>query len=399
MTQRSVLIAALSGRALTAAARRAGYVPLVVDAFGDEDTADTAGAFQCLPDATRTGFRARPLLAALAAVESKFGSPPIGLILGSGFEDTPKLVEALSHRHQLLGNGSRQVKESKDPATFFPLLDELGIAHPETRLEPPPSPEGWLSKRIGGSGGNHIMRCGTKAAVGRGRYFQRAVPGEPVSVLAVVGKDSFNVAGISRQWSTGHGARPYRYGGAAGPTALTPDIETSLTSTVGTVSRALALRGLVAFDFVVAESGPLLLEVNPRPSATLDIFDDANGSLFEAHVAASRGEPITLRQPLPQGGHAAAILYADHGPLLVNQITWPDWTGDRPRAGTRIPKSRPIATVFARDASATGAERICRRRLDELAQMLYGRPPGKERTNATTNRARPERIIASSETR
>ncbi|MGA6998581.1 MAG: tetrahydromethanopterin C1 transfer protein, partial [Pseudolabrys sp.] len=33
-----VLIAAASGRALAAGARRAGYVPLVVDGFGDQDT-------------------------------------------------------------------------------------------------------------------------------------------------------------------------------------------------------------------------------------------------------------------------------------------------------------------------------------------------------------------------
>ena len=35
---RTVLIAAISGRALAASARRGGYVPLVADFFGDADT-------------------------------------------------------------------------------------------------------------------------------------------------------------------------------------------------------------------------------------------------------------------------------------------------------------------------------------------------------------------------
>ena len=69
MTAETVLIAALSGRGLAASARRAGYLPLVADAFGDSDTAEHAAAARCVTDAARIGFRAKPVFSALAELE------------------------------------------------------------------------------------------------------------------------------------------------------------------------------------------------------------------------------------------------------------------------------------------------------------------------------------------
>ncbi len=180
MTQDTVLIAALSGRALAASARRAGYLPLVVDAFGDADMQASAGALRCLAHVTRDGFRARPLLAALHSLAGEAPRRPIGLVLGSGFEDTPKLVATLGRHFPLIGNGAEAIARAKDPTCFFPLLDALAIPHPETRPTPPQDPQGWLSKRIGGSGGAHVVACPLARST-RGRYFQRRLQGEPVS--------------------------------------------------------------------------------------------------------------------------------------------------------------------------------------------------------------------------
>ena len=82
MTADTVLIAALSGRGLAASARRAGYLPLVADAFGDSDTAELAARSCRVADAARIGFRAKTVFAALAELEAAAPSPPIGLILG-----------------------------------------------------------------------------------------------------------------------------------------------------------------------------------------------------------------------------------------------------------------------------------------------------------------------------
>jgi predicted ATP-grasp superfamily ATP-dependent carboligase len=398
LRSRSVLIAALSGRALAASARRAGFDPLVVDAFGDEDTRASASAYCGLPEATRSGFRARPLIAALEALAAKAAHTPVGLVLGSGFEDRPKLIAALARRFPLLGNGAQAIVRAKDPAIFFPQLDELSIPHPQTQTSPPLQPNGWLSKRIGGSGGAHVVAFAA-ARSRRGRYYQRRLNGEPVSLLGVAARGRLCVAGFSRQWTVGAEPRPYRYGGATGPACFDPTVKEGMASSAEAVCGALDLVGLVSFDFLLAGGVPYLLEVNPRPGATLDVLDDKSGALFAAHVAACRGEASVFAPLSTPGARAAGILYADRGPLSPLMPTWPSWTADRPIPGTRIPRHRPVATVLASGETRAAAEHNCRRRLDDLALMLYGRAPDTERDNAKTYRPRPERVGASGQAR
>jgi len=205
--------------------------------------------------------------------------------------------------------------------------------------------------------------------------------------------------GFSHQWTVGSAPRPYRYGGASGPTLLDPAIKAPMSAAAEAVSSALGLVGLVSFDFVLAEGVPYLLEVNPRPGATLDVFDDQSGVLFSAHVAACRDEALSLGSLPQQGGRAAGILYADGGSLIPTMAEWPSWTADRPMPGTRIPRHRPVATVFAAGETATAAELNCRHRLEELASMLYGRALETEQNNAKALRPRPERVSAGGQAR
>lgn len=397
MTTATVLIAALSGRGLAASARRAGYLPLVADAFGDSDTSSLAVHVRCVDDAVRIGFRTKPVFAALAALEAAAPSPPVGLVLGSGFEDRPRLIAALAHRYKLLGNDARTIAAAKSPTTLPPLLDRVGIRHPDTQLLRPADTSGWLSKRIGGSGGTHIVAA-AEAEPSTRRYFQRRLDGEPVSALALGTREGAILVGISRQWTVGTGPRPYRYGGAVGPVELPVAATRSIHDAVQGVSTALRLVGLVAFDFLLVDGTPWLLEVNPRPSATLDVFDDEAGSLFSAHLAACAGETPPL--PAAEGARAAAILYADPAPLAVGGVLWPEWAADRPTPGARIPRHRPIATVLAQGATPDHALHSCRERLDELGEMLYAQAPNRERTDdAEVHRPGPERFGARSQAR
>jgi predicted ATP-grasp superfamily ATP-dependent carboligase len=397
LTREPVLIAALSGRGLAASARRAGYLPLVADAFADTDTRDHAAHFVCIADAVRIGLRAKPVFGALRALEATAERRPLGLILGSGFEDRPKLIAALSRRFALIGNDAATVARCKDPVALGALLDTLQIAHPETRITPPTDVDGWLSKRTGGSGGTHIVPAANAERSAK-RYVQRMLDGEPVSVLAVATRRGAQIVGISRQWTIGSGPRPYRYGGAVGPVSLTPAVDTDLRSAAEKISAALALVGLVAFDFLLVGETSFLVDVNPRPSATLDVFDDAGGSLFHAHLDTCAGR--TLRLPVAEGARAAAILYAERGPLRVGEVAWPEWAADRPAPDTRVPRYRPVATVFAHEGTPEAALHSVRQRLDELGEMLYAQAPNRELTNnAEVQRSSPERLGTRSQAR
>lgn len=373
MSGETVLIAAFSARALAASARRAGYLPLVVDCFGDTDTVALAHASRCLPARVQVGFTARPLLAALESLAAEAPSPPIGLVLGAGFECNPRLVAKLAERFPLIGNDADTIQRSKDPVQFFSLLETLGIPFPETRLDAPTAPDGWLMKRIGGSGGLHVHRCPAKPRPDARRYFQRMTPGEQISLLGLVSDTSAAFA-TSRQWTSPLPRRPFRYGGAAGSLPLEEDLEARLIEMSIAVAEALALNGIVSFDYLVHDGEPALIEVNPRPGATLDVFDDATGTLFKAHVEASRGgDPAALLSAEwhPPIARAAAFLYADRGPLTTGPVDWPDWVADRPRTGSVIAPGQPLATVVAEGADIDQVEAVCAERLGMLEGMLY----------------------------
>lgn len=372
MTGETILIAAFSGRALAQSAQRAGYVPLVADAFGDMDTRAAAAGFRVVDNAMTNGFRAKPLLAALDALVAEAPSQPIGLVLGSGLEDKLRLVEILDKRYTVLGCMPETMRQCKDPQIFFAVLDELGIAHPETRVMPPADCTGWISKRVGGSGGRHIRRCSPKMSAKPRRYFQKHINGTRISVSALAAADGIATT-FSRQWTAPTEAQPFRYGGAVGlPESETPAAASMLT-TVDKLARAFELRGMVSFDFIVDGETAYLLEINPRPGATLDVFDDLAGTMFRAHIDASRALPLDRRGGDIETARAAAILHADRGPLTLGNYDWPTWSADRGAAGTAVPKGAPLATVFADGATPDAAVLLARTRLAALESLLYER--------------------------
>lgn len=372
MNGEAVLIAAFSGRSLAQSARRAGFEPLVADAFGDLDTQAAAGDFRVLDGAMQTGFRTKPLIAALEDLARSSARKPIGLVLGSGFEDKPRLVAALGSRFKLLGSDAATYKACKDPDSFFGVLDRLGIPHPETRTSPPVDPTGWVSKRIGGSGGRHIRAChGPQHAKPR-RYFQKELAGERISAGGVFAAEG-NTILLSRQWISPSAEHPFRFGGCVSNPAIGEDLSKTILNIVHRVAGNLGLRGMASFDFIVEpELGPHLLEVNPRPGASLDVLDDGKGQLFAHHLAAWTGSAAVGTREIPKHAKAMAILHADKGPVILNEIPWPDWSADRGAPGTFIPLGAPLATALAEAPTADAAEALARKRLAELEDLIYG---------------------------
>lgn len=381
MAGKTVLIAGYSGRALAQSARRAGYVPLVADLYGDADTTDAAAHCRRVEAWSGQGFSAKGLVGALDELAAAAHEPPVGLVLGSGLEGTPRLLDRLGERYRLIGNSADVIQRTKDPEVFFGALDRLGVAHPETSRTPPSDRRGWLRKRVGGSGGTHIVDCAADERPDKRSYFQCKVAGDEISMLGILGPASTAFA-FSRQWTAPTRALPYRYGGAVGSIPLDADTEGRMIDAALAVTQEFRLVGLVSFDFIVTGGAPLLIEVNARPGATLDIFDDDKGTLFDAHLAGSApdGDPaeVLATQWTPPIARASAYLYADRGRVTQPAIDWPDWTRDRSPPGTVVAKFQPIATVVADGGTADEAEALCRERLRLLEDMMYEGRAGKE---------------------
>jgi predicted ATP-grasp superfamily ATP-dependent carboligase len=359
----AVLIAAVSGRALAASARRAGYAPLVADFFGDQDTLAVADAHARLTGGLAQGIEEASLVQALETLSA--GRQPVGIVCGTGFEDRTRLLERVSQRWRLFGNSAQTVAKAKDPDNLSSLCAGLGIGFPELSWSQPSPAADWLAKRKGGAGGTHVKPAQTPDRPDGEIYYQRKVPGTQISALFLADGRRTSVLGFSAQWSLPKPRQPYRYGGAVRPALLAPRTAAALTAAVETLGAALSLVGLNSADFLVDDDRFWLLEVNPRPGATLDIFEPAEGSLFARHMAACDGELVAPSQ-YSEGAKAAAIAYAERTIEAMPPLDWPDWTADRPIAGSAIKAGEPLCTVYACGSAAPGARALA----DERRKMV-----------------------------
>ncbi len=98
-----------------------------------------------------------------------------------------------------------------------------------------------------------------------------------------------------------------------------------MISAVAGVARAFRIKGLASADFLVRDEEALLLEINPRPGATLDIFDCGATPLLRLHLDAVRR----------QAAAAPAEIRGCHG--LGNRLC-----RHRRRGATRIRLARMV---------------------------------------------------------
>ncbi|MHC4815882.1 MAG: ATP-grasp domain-containing protein [Planctomycetota bacterium] len=373
-----VLIAALSGRALAAAARRAGWQPYVADLFGDRDTREIARACRVVAGDIEAGFDGDSLIrAADQLVPSNAppgNAPPTPLVVGAGFEDRPALLARLAQDRHLLGNPPEVLASLKDPRIFFPRLDAQAIPHPAVAFRRPAAPDGWLIKQRGAAGGGHIRAAGDGSPLGPCDYHQRRVTGRAISALFLADGKRALPLGFSEQWRAGDHGDDFRFGGLARPASLPPRMEVLLVEVVRSLAVNFGLVGLNSADFLVRDRDFDLLEVNPRPGASLDAFDGEPG-LFGLHCRACAGQ-LPDRWTEPADATALVVLYAPHDLTVPGGITWPDWAADRPAPGTVVRRGHPICTVLAQGGAvgeAMGEARaLVAARAAEMLASLQG---------------------------
>jgi predicted ATP-grasp superfamily ATP-dependent carboligase len=354
------MIVAAAGRALAASAHRAGFAPLVADYFGDQDTIALARSHVRLEGGLAHGMRTAEVMARLEELAGR--SNPVGVVCGTGFEDRPEILEQIARRWKLLGNPPRKVATAKDPIAVADVCDGCGIPHPELSLDPPPNATGWLVKRRGGAGGSHVRPAGSQQVRDDSTYYQRRHDGTAVSALVLADGRRAGVLGISSQWTSPTADRPFRYGGAARPAIITAAMADTIVDAAIRVTCALGLVGLNSVDFLVDDPAFCLLEVNPRPGATLDLFDHDTAPLFARHVAACDGL-LMADPPTMDGATAAAIVYAPCDIASVPDFDWPDWTADRPAMCTSVSTDQPLCTVLASAATSAKARVLLDQRI------------------------------------
>jgi uncharacterized protein len=340
-----LLVVAVSARMLAELAVADGYQVTALDRFGDVDLRAIA------PGATAPSNDALAALAVGAA-----GGGTDAAVYGAGFENRPDLVARLADGRVLLGTPAQLLATVRDPRAVGAAARTAGARAPETRSagEPQQSPGPWLRKPRHGGGGRGVRRwAGGRLAPSE--ILQRRIDGLSCSAAAIADGRRATVLGLTEQL---HRPRGFGWIGNVTPPRLPEgelaELEGQLRAVCDEVAARFGVRGAFGVDAVWDGRHAWVLEVNPRPPASLELFGPG---CFEAHVRGARGLglPAAGMPPATRCAKVKLVLFAGRDVHAPEPGWWPAaLVRDVPHAGARIRRGAPVCTLVS--ATADPAE-------------------------------------------
>ena len=390
----NLLVIGASARAFAASACRLGIKVNAIDLFGDQDLREVCGRVVQVP--------ANQYPNGLPAIATTFPESPV--VYTGGLENHIKVLRRLSSARTLIGNVPEAVEKVRDPAFVQELAHKNGCSYPATFFSSSGLPKDgtYLRKPIASVGGAGITPWGGFGGkpCASGELWQEFVAGTPMSVSLLVSPEGIEVLSVYRQL-IGRGwcrAKQFSFCGAVelSNAGLQKDTHARLFQFASAVVEEANLTGLIGIDFVMPRKitgnsigKPTILEVNPRPTATMELTERRTGrSQAGLHLSAN-GFPLPAKSLVSSSGRdvcwGKAIVFAEK-PLYVStsfdhhltswasfiedhSLGWPMIT-DRPCCGSVIQTGHPILTIFASAQTPGNVLRSLREHVNEVVRVL-----------------------------
>jgi predicted ATP-grasp superfamily ATP-dependent carboligase len=360
-----ILIVGASVRAAAESARRAGLTPICADLFADEDLCDIA-------QVVRVESYPRDLPAVAA------GIPPCPWMYTGALENRPDIIAEISNERTLWGNPPASIVAVRDPFKVANALRSAGLPFADVRLEPqgPPRDGTWVVKPLRSAGGRGIQVWDAEArslSLRESHYFQRRLSGIAYSAVYIATSRKAHLVGISRQLvgESSLGATAFTYCGSIGPVSLHPTIEEEMEQAGECATRLGQLRGIFGIDFVCDDRRAVVVEINPRYTASIEVIERAHDlALIDWHRRACESfhdvqqsqlldEQIArnllgFQNEMPAQVVGKAIVFADKR-LVTRSLKSASGEisagrslviADRPAPNTEIATGQPICTLL-----------------------------------------------------
>lgn len=411
-----IVIWGASTRAASWSAARAGWNIHAWDLFADCDFPDGSSVHK-LDDLACNSLQCR--LALPLSAESKACFLPTG-----GWENAAGLPEWTADHFHLCGCNAEAIARSRDPFFWAEALGRAGLPRLAVRKarqdkneqknnqhirgkknerEQAPanrSVERWIRKSlhsIGGLGVRFVMDDSWPEA---GFYDQQFQSGLSCSALCFTNADGTRVAGTSLQLTSNTGPEhPFLYAGNAWPLHQFAEIDSTVLSGQASLyaerlAEACGLTGLWGFDFIWQDSQLWVIEINPRYTAAMELFELCSGRslLRDAGWCGTN----TVELPAVDSRPACVlkmVLYAEHSFVLPADWDWKNWTqsleseqhqnhagqfdlwsipafSDLPHPGTAFHPGEPICTIWGAGESAAKCRKIVQQRRSQLCGEL-----------------------------
>lgn len=341
MVLKPLLIIASSGRMLAEAAKNAGYRSWVIDLYADQDTGRYAEMLVQV-----SSLAVEDIAAIVDDWLIRYSIRAV--IYGSGLENHPETLSFLHNRLTVLGNAPRVFEKIHDKVFFFKQLKQLAIPYPELTFSVPATADGWLFKPMRGQGGLGIGCYDPKITPHVAGYWQKYQRGESYSVLFIADGVNYQLIGFHQQWTINLGAgREFIFSGIRRCYSLSDAAQLEVACWLGKLVPAFALKGLNALDFMAVAGRLQILEINPRPSASMQLYA---ADLLTQHVSACQGK-LTAVDQTQEVYKAYQIIYAQQRVQIPKHFEWPVECRDLPNSGAIISAGQPICSMIASASS------------------------------------------------
>ncbi len=319
------LIVATSGRMLAKAARREGYDVLVIDCYADVDTLRYAEKVIRVDS-----FSIENLTATLDALKNYSIT---GVVYGSGFETCVESLSFLQSRFSLAGNSPTVFERVTNKKEFFAALKTLEIPYPETHFSFPYKQKNWLSKPLKGQGGVGINSQKTDI------YWQHYCEGQAGSVLFLAHEKNVTVIGFHRQWTQAVGKNEFLFSGICHDKMLSKTHRTLIENWLQKLVKYFDLSGFNSLDFIQTEKSCFVLEINARPSASIQLYDFP---IFSAQIKKN----YSVQKKNVIEFTSFQIIYASRSLIIPKNFNWSKNCQDLPHPGMIIHKNQPICSMI-----------------------------------------------------
>ncbi|MBU7045326.1 MAG: ATP-grasp domain-containing protein [Theionarchaea archaeon] len=323
------LLCGLSTRCIAESAVNAGKDVVSVDFFGDLDLVEICQSVS-LKRKYGVGLNFNPFLFLRASRDLVYD----GVVYGAPLENYPGILERFAQQYALIGNDADVVRNVRDWRNVYSFCKRNRILYPETLdgLDYVVKPK----KSGGGVGIQRVSRYVVQRFVEGGHYSASFLgDGEKSVVLSVneqlIGKKEF-------------GARKFWYCGNVTPVFVDDE---KIEEICEKLVKEFGLKGSCGID-LVANDDLYLMEVNPRPQATLEIVEKSlRVNMFVLHEQACNNILENPKNSRKTWGKA--IVYTEEDVIMPDTRTWLDygWVKDVPHSFERIKKGEPVCTVIA----------------------------------------------------
>ncbi|MGZ5576204.1 MAG: ATP-grasp domain-containing protein [Methylobacter sp.] len=365
----TILIVASSGRMLAQAANNTGLKALVIDLFADLDAQGYAEDFRRI-----ASLAERDLAPAVDYFIQRYAVTHV--IYGSGFECFPESLRYLNSRLIVLGNHPDVFARQLDKPAFFSTLDDLSIPYPEVAFSAPACIADWLIKPMQGQGGIGIKHYFADNEAKSPVYWQKFQAGMPHSVLFLADGQQAQVVGFNSQWPVYLSeTQEFVFSGVVNFTDLSDEHKAVISGWLRQMVPVFGLKGLNSLDFIHVNGCSYVLEINPRPSASMQLYDE---NLLVRHIQSCVGRasvvaltPETGRlMPSPQIGYQ--IVYAEQDLIIPGQFEWPPWCMDLPKPGDMCRARQPICSIIAHQKNSQSIVEQLRTQQQLIISKLKG---------------------------